>query len=119
MLSLTEGTERPSHHADYRLDGNRLSMFSMSVQFEHGANVRLLRVIEPVNDVEPVFDQLIDDVRLCGPMKQLVPSERLGLWTAAEFQASARGLGFAWHQDAPYWIHDGDHVETAERYGDV
>ena len=45
-------------------------------------------------------------------MKQLVPSERLGLWTAKlNFKHPRVGSGFGWHQDAPYWIHDSDHVE--------
>ena len=113
MLSLADGVEHSSRYADYRLDGNRfVDVQHVTVQFEHGANARLLRVVEPVNDVEPVFDQLIDDARLCGPMKQLVPSERLGLWTAKlNFKHPRVGSGFGWHQDAPYWIHDSDHVE--------
>ena len=113
MLSLADGVEHSSRYADYRLDGNRfVDVQHVTVQFEHGANARLLRVVEPVNDVEPVFDQLIDDARLYGPMKQLVPSERLGLWTAKlNFKHPRVGSGFGWHQDAPYWIHDSDHVE--------
>ena len=119
MLRLRTALE--SIRRDYRLDGNRfVDVQHVTVQFEHGANARLLRVVEPVNDVEPVFDQLIDDARLCGPMKQLVPSERLGLWTAKlNFKHPRVGSGFGWHQDAPYWIHDSDRGKTAERYGDV
>ena len=110
MLGLADA--QTSRYADYRLDGNRfVDVQHVTVQFEHGANARLLRVVEPVNDVEPVFDQLIDDA-VMGPMKQLVPSERLGLWTAKlNFKHPRVGSGFGWHQDAPYWIHDGDHVE--------
>ena len=113
MLGLADSAEDSNRYADYRLDGNRfVDVEHVTVQFEHGANARQLRVVEPVNDVEPVFDKLIDDARLCGPMKQLVPSERLGLWTAKlNFKHPRIGSGFGWHQDAPYWIHDSDHVE--------
>ena len=113
MLALIDGAEQNNRYTDYRLDGNRfVDVDHVTIQFEHGANARQLRVVEPVNDVEPVFDQLIDDARLCGPMKQLVPSEQLGLWTAKlNFKHPRGGSGFGWHQDAPYWIHDSDHVE--------
>ncbi len=113
MLALADGAAHAMRYTDYRLDGNRfVDVEHVTVQFEHGANVRQLRVVEPVNDVEPVFDHLIDDARLCEPMKQLVPSDRLGLWTAKlNFKHSRVGSGFGWHQDAPYWIHDSDHVD--------
>ena len=53
-----DGVEHSSRFADYRLDGNRfVDVQHVTVQFEHGANARLLRVVEPVNDVEPVFDR--------------------------------------------------------------
>jgi ectoine hydroxylase-related dioxygenase (phytanoyl-CoA dioxygenase family) len=71
-----------------------------------------LRVVEPVNDLEPLFEQLLDEPRLCQPMKQLVPAEQLALWTAKlNFKHSQVGSGFGWHQDAPYWVHDSNHVE--------
>ena len=113
MLALADGAEHSSRCADYRLDGNRfVDIEHVTVQFEHGANARQLRVVEPVNDVEPVFDRLIDDARLCEPMRQLVPSDRLGLWTAKLNLKHPRvGSDFGWHQDAPYWIHDSDHVD--------
>ncbi len=113
LLSDTDGTGLSSRYPDYCLDGNRfVDVQHVTVQFEHGDNARQLRVVEPVNDVEPVFDQLIDDARLCEPMKQLVPSDRLGLWTAKlNFKHSRVGSGFGWHQDAPYWIHDSAHVD--------
>ena len=113
MLRLTDGAEDSNRCTDYCLDGNRfVDVEHVTVQFEHGAHARQLRVVEPVNDVEPAFDRLIDDARLCEPMKQLVPSDRLGLWTAKlNFKHPRVGSGFGWHQDAPYWIHDSDHVE--------
>ena len=47
---------------EYRLDGNRFVDFNhVTLQLEHSAAQDCLRVVEPVNDVEPVFDQLLDD----------------------------------------------------------
>ena len=69
---------------EYRLDGNRfVDLNHVTVQLEHSAAQDCLRVVEPVNDVEPVFDQLLDDPRLVEPMKRLVPSQHLALWTAS------------------------------------
>jgi len=82
------------------------------VQFEHASVNDRLRVVEPVNEVEPLFDRLLDDPRLCEPMRQIVACEHLALWTAKlNFKHPRVGSGFGWHQDAPYWIHDSDHVE--------
>ena len=98
---------------EYRLDGNRfVDLAHVTVQFEHGDAEQRLRVVEPVNDLEPLFEQLLDEPRLCQPMKQLVPAELLALWTAKlNFKHSQVGSGFGWHQDAPYWVHDSAHVE--------
>ncbi|NCF45256.1 MAG: hypothetical protein GWP70_10620 [Proteobacteria bacterium] len=98
---------------EYRLDGNRfVDLAHITVQFEHGDAEQRLRVVEPVNDLEPLFEQLLDEPRLCQPMKQLIPADQLALWTAKlNFKHSQVGSGFGWHQDAPYWVHDSDHVE--------
>ena len=98
---------------EYRLDGNRfVDLDDVTVQFEHASVNDRLRVVEPVNEVEPVFDRLLDDPRLCEPMRQIVPCDQLALWTAKlNFKHPRVGSGFGWHQDAPYWIHDSDHVE--------
>ena len=113
MLALADEAEQSNRRADYRLDGNRfVDIEHVTLQFEHYASARKLRVVEPVNDVEPVFDRMIDDARLCEPMKQLVPSDKLALWTAKLNLKHPRvGSDFDWHQDAPYWIHDSDHVD--------
>lgn len=98
--------------AEYHLDGNRfVDIEHVTVQFEHTSQSKKLRVIEPVQDVEPVFNELIDDIRLSGPMRQLVPGESLALWTAKlNLKHPQIGSGFGWHQDAPYWIHASAHV---------
>jgi ectoine hydroxylase len=96
----------------YHLDGNRfVDIDHITVQFEHCTDAERLRVIEPVNDLSPELNALIDDPRLCDPMRQLVASEELSLWTAKlNLKHPRMGSGFGWHQDAPYWIHDSSHV---------
>ncbi len=98
---------------EYQLDNNRfVDVEHVTLQFEHLSDATRLRVIEPVCDIEPRFDALIDDERLTHPMQQLVGSESLALWTAKlNLKHAGIGSGFGWHQDAPYWIHDSQHVQ--------
>ncbi len=112
-LALASRVDGSSRVKEYWLDGNRFTdVDHITLQFEHCQNAERLRVIEPVNDVSPQLSALIDDPRLCDPMRQLVASTELSLWTAKlNLKHPVVGSGFGWHQDAPYWIHDSAHVE--------
>lgn len=84
----------------------------ITVQFEHALGSTDVRVIEPINDLVPAFDVLLDDERLLAPMRGLIGKPQLALWTAKLNLKPARcGSGFGWHQDSPYWIHDCEHVD--------
>lgn len=84
----------------------------ITVQFEHAQGSAEVRVIEPINDLVPAFDALLDDERLLAPMRGLIGKQQLALWTAKLNLKPARcGSGFGWHQDSPYWIHDCEHVD--------
>ena len=97
----------------YHLEGRRfVDVGSMTVQFEYTPGSTGIKVIEPVHELEPVFDALIDDARLVAPMRQLVGSESLALWTdKLNLKRPREGSAFGWHQDAPYWVHDCEHVD--------
>ena len=97
----------------YHLDGKRfVDVGHMTVQFEHSPGSELIRVIEPVHELAPAFDALIDDQRLVAPMRQLVGAEELALWTdKLNLKRPREGSAFGWHQDSPYWVHDCDHVD--------
>lgn len=111
-LALANGCEGARVVTDYRLDGNRfVDIDHITVQFEHQSGAERLRVVEPVNDLSPQLDALIDDPRLWEPMCQLAGSDALSLWTTKlNLKHPQIGSGFGWHQDAPYWIHDSAHV---------
>lgn len=97
----------------YLLDGNLfVDIGHTTVQFEHQENAGEIRVIEPVHDLHEQFMQLVHDPRLVSPMRQLVDSAEVALWTAKlNLKSSRVGSGFAWHQDTPYWVHDCDEAE--------
>lgn len=84
----------------------------MTVQFEHSPGSELVKVIEPVHELEPVFDALVDDPRIVVPMRQLVGTDRIALWTdKLNLKRPKEGSAFGWHQDSPYWVHDCGHVD--------
>jgi len=97
----------------YHLDGKRfVDAGYMTVQFEHNPESETVRVIEPVHELDPVLGALVDDPRLVVPMRQLVGSESLALWTdKLNLKRPREGSAFGWHQDAPYWMHDCGHVD--------
>ncbi|MEM7216806.1 MAG: phytanoyl-CoA dioxygenase family protein [Pseudomonadota bacterium] len=98
----------------YHLDGNRfVDIGHTTVQFEHHEDSQTLRVIEPVHDLEPEIDALLDDPRIAIPMQQLLGTQELSLWTIKlNLKRPLEGSGFGWHQDAPYWMHDHDDVDN-------
>jgi hypothetical protein len=97
----------------YEVDGNRYQPAAGSlVQYEHAAGSRTLRVVEPFHQLDPVFDALVDDLRLVQPIADLVGCERVSLWTdKINLKRPREGSGFDWHQDSPYWNHACDHVD--------
>ena len=97
----------------YWLDGNRfVDCEHITVQFEHRNGSSSVRVIEPVHELDPRLDRLIDDPRIVDPMRDLVGAEEIALWTdKLNLKRPREGSGFGWHQDSPYWIHDSNHVD--------
>ena len=97
----------------YVLDGNRfVDAGHVTVQFEHAAGSETIRVVEPVAELDPDLNALVDDARICEPMRDLVGSEEIALWTdKLNLKRPREGSGFGWHQDSPYWIHECRHVD--------
>jgi ectoine hydroxylase-related dioxygenase (phytanoyl-CoA dioxygenase family) len=96
-----------SRGRDYAIDGNRYSEAAGStVQFEHTPGSETIRVIEPFHHLDPIFEQLIDDPRLVGPMRDLIGQPRVALFTdKLNCKRPREGSRFRWHQDSPYWAH--------------
>lgn len=97
----------------YVLDGNRfVDAEGATVQFEHTPGSATVRVIEPAHCFDSRWEALIDDARLVTPMRTLVGSDGVALWTnKLNLKPPREGSGFRWHQDSPYWMHDCDHVD--------
>lgn len=96
----------------YAVDGHvYVEAAGSTVQVEHGPGAVALRVVEPFHPLDPVLDALIDDPRLVEPMRGLVGSERVALWTdKLNLKRPREGSSFRWHQDSPYWAHACGHL---------
>ncbi|MCG8588718.1 MAG: phytanoyl-CoA dioxygenase family protein [Proteobacteria bacterium] len=98
---------------EYQIDGNRYVDTEIStVQFEHRPGSDTIRVIEPFAHFDARFEALLDDPRLVVPMRDLVGTERVSLWTdKLNLKRPREGSRFRWHQDSPYWTHACGHVD--------
>src|SRR5690606_9528301 len=97
----------------YEVDGNRYAdAGELTVQYEHGSEAPVLRVVEPFCHLDPVFERLLGDPRIVEPMAGLVGAERVALWTdKLNFKRPQEGSAFRWHQDSPYWAHASRHLD--------
>jgi ectoine hydroxylase-related dioxygenase (phytanoyl-CoA dioxygenase family) len=122
LAALRDAAERVAARAEQRradpdrrfaVDGNvYLEAEGSTIQLEHGAESRELRVIEPFHHLDPRFDALMDDPRLVEPMRGLVGSERVALYTdKLNLKRPREGSRFRWHQDSPYWFHFCAHLD--------
>ena len=69
-----------------------------------------LRVVEPISDFVPAIADLVRQADIVEAVASILGCEGLALWTDKLNFKVARGSGFEWHQDAPYWSHDSDAV---------
>ena len=100
--------------SNYYLDGKRFTDNGyVTIQFEHeSAASNTIRVIEPVDHLDPSLTALATDPRITVPMQQIIGTEQIAVWTnKLNTKRPGGGSGFGWHQDSPYWIHDCQHVD--------
>lgn len=101
----------------YAIDGNEYAEISVgarraTVQLEHAPSSSTVRVIEPFHRLHPCFDALVDDARLVDPMRELVGSSAVALFTdKLNLKRPREGSRFEWHQDSPYWAHFCNHLD--------
>jgi phytanoyl-CoA hydroxylase len=97
----------------YTVDGNvYVEAAGATLQFEHAPGSVTLRVVEPFHHLDARLDRLIDDPRIAEPMRGLIGSEAVSLWTdKLNLKRPREGSRFLWHQDSPYWAHACGHVD--------
>ncbi len=107
----------PASPERYEIDGNayvevEVASKAATVQLEHRPGSRTVRVIEPFHGLDPCFERLVDDERIVAPMRGLIGSGRVALFTdKLNLKRPREGSGFDWHQDSPYWAHFCTHLD--------
>jgi ectoine hydroxylase len=112
-VAARAAARREAPEQRYAIDGNvYLEADGSTIQLEHAPGSETLRVIEPFHHLDPRLDALMDDPRLVEPMRDLVGSERVSLYTdKLNLKRPREGSGFRWHQDSPYWLHFCAHLD--------
>ncbi|MCH2171632.1 phytanoyl-CoA dioxygenase family protein [Myxococcota bacterium] len=108
------GSASAAHEtASYSIDGNRYSeVLDATVQFEHQQGSGTIRVVEPFHHLDAAFNTMIDDPRIVVPIRSLVGTERVALFTdKINLKRPHQGSAFRWHQDSPYWSHFCSHLD--------
>ena len=97
----------------YRVDGHRYAeAVEATIQYEHRPGTGELRVVQPFHHLDPRLDRLIEDARLVEPMRGILGSDRIALFTdKLNLKPAREGSGFGWHQDSPYWIPEASHLD--------
>jgi len=121
LAGLREAAERVVERAaggtaagrGYEIDGNRYVDNAVeTVQYEHRTGSATIRVIEPFHHLHPRFEALLDDPRIVAPMRGILGTDRVALWTdKINLKRPREGSRFRWHQDSPYWTHASDDVD--------
>ena len=95
-----------------RIDGRRYQeLLGSTIKWEWSEGSRAIRSMEPVHNLDPRIDALIDDARLWQPTLEEIGAETASLFTAKLNFKRPGGAPFPWHQDTPYWAFGCAHVE--------
>ncbi len=95
-----------------RTDGKRYQqLLGSTVKWEWEEGSREIRSMEPVHQLDPAVDALIDDPRLWQAARDLIGSEAVSLFTDKLNFKRPQGAPFPWHQDTPYWAFGCNHLD--------
>ena len=109
---------------NYEVDGRRfLDVGPTTLQYERSDPPEVAvtpRVLEPAHHLDTDLDAVVDDPRLVAPVRELVGSPRISLFTdKLNFKRPRVGSAFRWHQDSPYWAEQPGVWERIERLPNV
>ena len=97
----------------YYLDKKKfIDVGYMTLQYEPKPSENILRVIEPAHILDEQLHSLTRDKRITNPVRSILNEDEISLWTdKLNLKRPGGGLGFGWHQDSPYWIHDSKNID--------
>jgi len=95
-----------------RIDGLRYQeLLGSTVKWEWAEGSRQIRSMEPIHQLDPELDALVDDPRLWQGARDLIGCEAVSLFTDKLNFKRPSGAPFPWHQDTPYWAFGCDHLD--------
>jgi ectoine hydroxylase len=103
---VREDTREPETREAFELpDGHRLQFWSgTAIQWEWQADSEEIRLIEPIDHLDPCFSELFEHPHLQDTAARMLEVERVGPFTSKlNFKRAREGSHFPWHQDFPYW----------------
>lgn len=96
-----------------RIDNQRYQqVLGSTVKWEWSPELHAARSLEPVHHLDPRLAEAIDDPRSYGPCRDLIGCEELSLFSDKLNVKRPGGAPFPWHQEAPYWVHGAEQVES-------
>jgi ectoine hydroxylase len=85
-------------------DGHRVQFSSRTaIQWEWSEGSREIRLLEPVDHLDPMFTELFGDERLLAPVRAELGDDVAPFTSKLNFKRASEGSEFPWHQDYPYW----------------
>ena len=82
-----------------------------TIKWEWDEDLRAVRSMEPVFQLDPRLNAVIDDPRLWGPCADIIGCSRLSLFSDKLNVKRPGGAPFPWHQEGPYWAYGAEDLE--------
>jgi ectoine hydroxylase-related dioxygenase (phytanoyl-CoA dioxygenase family) len=82
-----------------------------TIKWEWNDELRAVRSMEPVFQLEPQLARVIDDPRIWKPCAEIIGSPRLSLFSDKLNVKRPGGAPFPWHQEGPYWAYGAEDLE--------
>jgi hypothetical protein len=95
-----------------QVDNQRFqSLLGSTIKWEWKEDLASFRSMEPCHHLDPRLELVVDDPRLWGPVRDLIGTEHLSLFSDKLNVKRPGGAPFPWHQEGPYWVHGAEDVE--------
>ncbi|MDE0885496.1 MAG: phytanoyl-CoA dioxygenase family protein [Myxococcota bacterium] len=82
-----------------------------TVKWEWDENLRAVRSMEPVFQIDDRLGDVIDDPRLWKPCADIIGCDELSLFSDKLNVKRPGGAPFPWHQEGPYWAYGAEDLE--------
>jgi ectoine hydroxylase-related dioxygenase (phytanoyl-CoA dioxygenase family) len=86
-------------------------LLGSTIKWEWNDELRAVRSMEPVFQLDDRLEAVIDDPRLWKPCADIIGCSRLSLFSDKLNVKRPGGAPFPWHQEGPYWAYGAEDLE--------